>query len=170
MERHKKMVPTIYHKKHAITLTDPLLRACFCGLLGVVIILGLFLRDPHTLGLIVTTVLVLGILLQIARILRMARPKHNMLRLDPEGLTYVFGGESLSWPWRELSAFAFEEERARITFIPKRGKAWRPGWFQMKTRPGQAGAIFDCYDAPLQDIAAKLNELRANALRGGDTA
>lgn len=161
------MEPITYHKKFAASLKDPLLRACFCGLLAVAVILGLFLRDPDLESVITTTVLVLVVLFPTARIFRLARPKHNMLKLEHEGFTYKFGGESLFWPWRELSTFTFEGECARITFTPARGKAWRPGWIRMKSKPGQLGAILDSYDAPLQDILAKLNAHRSQALEVG---
>lgn len=103
-------------------------------------------------------------------------PKDNFLRLDDIGLTHRSHGVSRTWPWRELSEITLHGGgpiwpkvfgRFVTARIPDDGA--RPRllqrlcrlWFRRPTL-----VIADLYLAPLEEIAAKLEEYRTRALAG----
>lgn len=84
------------------------------------------------------------------------------LRLDGKGLT--LGGllRQRRWFWYDLSEFE-----------PDKGQLSRPAIYFFFRRQGpragvESGQIGDSYDAPLAEIAAKLNDYREQALAGGN--
>jgi len=78
------------------------------------------------------------------------------LRLDHDGFTDSRRFRSRRWAWCELPPFAFEANE----LPPNIAFHW-PG-----QKPGslRKGEITDLYDAPLDEIAAKLNDYREKAL------
>ena len=166
------MEPITYQKKHVFTLRDPLLVTSICSLVLAANFLLLQLdgwQESSWAGPAFKTSGVLLMLYVAVKAFQRALPKDNFLRLEQEELIYRWGGKSLSWPWRELSAFALDQKKRRIAFTPSRSTAWRPGWASMRdeTKPGQPGWIIDVYDAPIDEIAAKLNEHRERDLGSG---
>lgn len=95
------------------------------------------------------------------------------LRLDEAGLTYLRWGtsswsENRHWSWSELSAFERDDSGApRIRFhLPNLDpeQARRDPWVQEVTPAGSTVVVHDIYDTPLDDIIAKLNAYREQAL------
>jgi hypothetical protein len=96
------------------------------------------------------------------------------LRLDDAGLTYTRrptsgrGSENRHWSWSELSAFEHDDTGVPgIRFcLPKLDpeQARRDPWVQQVTPEGALIVVHDIYDAPLDEIAAKLNDYRDRAL------
>ena len=110
---------------------------------------------------IINLILFLVCVVGVVMFLKPGGAGRAFLRLDDEGLTYgdYFGAKH--WRWRDLSTFTLHGragKNARVTFaVP--GK---PGWTVNQT--DTKALIEDIYDAPLADIAAKLNEYRNRAL------
>lgn len=93
-------------------------------------------------------------------------PKRNFLMLDTAGLTYRrMTDVQRNWCWDELSAFALEEGRSgrsHIVFTLPEGQTLPVRGFRIsKTSEVR---IEDIYDTPLEEIAARLNACREQAL------
>lgn len=92
-------------------------------------------------------------------------PKRNFLLLDRVGLTYWKAGYvQRQWCWDELSAFTLEAGQSgpgHIVFtLPEGETIPTPGFRIAKTSQVR---IEDSYDAPLAEIAARLNACREQA-------
>ena len=97
-------------------------------------------------------------------------PERNFLQLDRDSLTYVRGGKSRHWPWSVLPAFKTILSYRQVRFVLPEGDAKpkrRDPWIHEVTPDGPVVAIRDIYDAPLEEIAARLNEYRDHALGAG---
>ena len=100
---------------------------------------------------------------------RIAGPGNNYLLLDQSGLSYVRRGKSRHWPWSVLPQFKTVLRYRQIKFVLPEGEIEpkrRDPWVHEVTPDGPVVAIRDIYDAPLDEIAAKLNDYRARALAG----
>jgi len=82
------------------------------------------------------------------------------LRLDRDGLTQSGRFRTRRWPWRDLPAFTRFTHEANQT--PPNIAFHLPGQDPDSLRKGE---ILDQYEAPLDEIAATLNEYRERALR-----
>ncbi len=92
------------------------------------------------------------------------------LSADQDGLAHSDGVSTRRWPWRDLSRFEHvEREAGAYIRYRARSVSWRTLSDMHLTRHGWEFRIIDTYDAPLSDIAAKLNEYRDRAL-GGERA
>jgi len=97
------------------------------------------------------------------------------LRLDEAGLTYTYARRDFRscrhWSWSELSAFERDDVAGpRIRFrLPKLDpeQARRDPWVREVTPEGAVVVVQDIYDAPLDEIAARLNDYRARAAAPG---
>ncbi len=99
--------------------------------------------------------------------IRLAAPERNFLRIDETGLTFARFGKSRTWVWPELSPFERDHSFARIKFLlpdlePERAR--RDRWVHEVTPKGAMVVVRDIYDAPLDEITAKLNDYRDRAL------
>ncbi len=118
-------------------------------------------------------VMLLACVIVVALSLGPGGARREYLRLDDEGMTYgnLFGANR--WPWRDLSAFALRRQsgaNAYVTFALPGKTGWTVNQCPWeRTAKGPKAMIEDIYDAPLDEIAAKLNEYRDRAL-GGVTA
>ncbi len=87
------------------------------------------------------------------------------LRLDRDGLTQSSRFWTRRWPWRDLPAFT------RFTHETKQSSPsiafHLPGQDPDSLRKGD---ILDQYEAPLEEIAATLNDYRERALRAARAA
>jgi hypothetical protein len=93
--------------------------------------------------------------------------KRYRLKLDDEGLTYAREGRERRWPWRALSRFKPARHSSLIVFIPSDEDEFRaPGLMinLLLGHPCPIEMIKDIFDAPLDEIAAKLNDYRERAL------
>jgi hypothetical protein len=92
----------------------------------------------------------------------------SSLRLDEVGLTYVRRQADRHWYWSEFSAFECDSSGVpRIRFhLPDLDpeQARRDPWVQEVTPAGAMVVVRDIYDAPLDEITAKLNEYREQTL------
>ncbi len=112
-------------------------------------------------------VMLLACVIFVALSLRLGGTRREYLRLDDEGLTYgnLFGAHR--WPWHDLSAFALRRQFAANTYVTF-ALPGKTGWtvnqcpWERTTR-GPKAMIEDIYDAPIDVIAAKLNEYRDRA-------
>lgn len=102
---------------------------------------------------------------------RAAAPDRNFLRLDERGLTYMRAGESRFWPWPEVSDFEredFAQAIPRIRFVLPGSDSSKAAphdpWVHEMTPSGPMVVISDIYDRPLEEISARLNEYRGQAL------
>ena len=102
----------------------------------------------------------------------LALPRHNQLQFDKDGLTYRRARHRSAWPWRDISAFTLVRRwygpRIEFTVNPRHDRGWGRHTNLRKTRAGLTGAIPNIWDAPLDDIAATLNEYRERALGGAN--
>lgn len=89
--------------------------------------------------------------------LRRGAPEQNYLRLDPERLTYAHLGHRHSWAWTELSTVELTRRCARFSAAHTRGGE------NPRERPHR---LEDVYSRPLDEVVARLNEFRRQALRG----
>lgn len=164
------MEPTVYRfrrwKRRSTTL------AAMFAILGLVQIqlLWISLRATEARGMdavveampfsLLAPPLIVAMALGLFATLRPGGLNREYLKLQDEGLTYGNIFRAHRWPWTALSAFAMsrrENNELIITFaIP--GK---PGWL-LNQLDGKA-MIEDVYDAPLEEIAARLNAYRARA-------
>ncbi|MDH3595502.1 MAG: hypothetical protein OEU09_18055 [Rhodospirillales bacterium] len=97
--------------------------------------------------------------------------KRYRLQLDDEGLTYTREGRERRWPWRALSRFKCARHSALIVFIPPDEDEFRATGLMitlMLGHPSPIETIKNIYDAPLDEIAAALNEHRDRAPGGGE--
>lgn len=112
---------------------------------------------------------ILLLLLIAGSLFRFVLPKYNSLHLDDRGLTYRCGGTHGVWLWHELSAFSLGRGwwgRRLVRFtVTKGGERRRLGPLALpRTKAWSKREIWGVYDAPLDEIAAKLNEFRERAL------
>lgn len=105
---------------------------------------------------------------------RLTDPERNYLRLDEAGLTYMRGGKTRFWPWRETSTFEHGPSRDRkgqINFAvrgPGTADASLEAEADMAAAGGTAGGgaeprsivIADAYETPLEEIVERLNDFR----------
>ena len=84
------------------------------------------------------------------------------LRLDRDGLTQSGRFRTRRWPWRDLPAFTHEANQS-----PPNIAFHLPGQDPDSLRKGE---ILDEYEAPLDEIAARLNEYRERALNAARAA
>ena len=94
--------------------------------------------------------------------------KRYRLQLDGEGLSYTREGRERRWPWRALSRFKPARCSTLIVFIPPDEDEYRTLGLPISLllgHPSPIETITDIYDAPLDEIAAKLNEYRERDLR-----
>lgn len=117
------------------------------------------LTEAQAEGLVFTTTSLMLLLACIVIAVGFFKPgaaKREFLKLGDEGLAYgnLFGVKH--WPWRDLSAFALGRRAGSpIVTFSVAGKLARS-----VNQIGTKALIEDIYDAPLTDIAAKLNEYR----------
>ncbi len=125
---------------------------------------------PMVLAILRPAAMVLGIagsLLIAVEGYRIAGPGKNYLLLDQSGLSYMRRGKSRHWPWSMLPGFKTVLRYRQIQFVLPEGEIEpkrRGRWIHEVTPDGPVVAIQDIYDAPLDEIAAKLNEYRDRAL------
>ena len=102
-------------------------------------------------------------------------PARNFMALDDAGLRYVRTGVALRWPWCDLPAFSVTVHPygARVVELrppAARGLRSRLALWAVWLADGRFAAghrvirLSDIYDAPLDQITAKLNDYRARAL------
>ena len=101
-------------------------------------------------------------------------PRHNLLHLDDDGLTYTRMGKSHRWRWFDIPGFRSKKrwlDLVAIEFVSPVELDWTvrgPPWSASRVASGQTIVILpDVFEAPLGKIAAKLNEYRDRALGGG---
>lgn len=105
---------------------------------------------------------------------RHGTPSENFICLDDQGVTYSEVGTLHHWPWRELSAFELRrptgsgdgaQKKGTIVFKffggPKSSRLER--WFR-STKLGAIRWSSKNFDAPIDEIAEKLNDYRDRAL------
>lgn len=106
-----------------------------------------------------------GAMLAVLAIVEAFRHRH-LLQFDSEGFTYTRAGKRRYWPWSEVTGFRCESvarDLSQIRFgLSKldRKQAQTDQWVYQLTPDGPEVAIPDIYDAPLDEIAAKLNQYR----------
>lgn len=121
-------------------------------------------------------ILLIGVVVG-AQVFAAGAKRANYLSLDPSGLRYTRGGTSLAWPWHELSPFELRPTPPQPWYLSVRsgrivafsalgdGQAAPHGLERLFRVAGSDGyAIQDIYDTPLDEIAAKLNDYREQAL------
>lgn len=101
-------------------------------------------------------------------------PKHNLLQLDDDGLTYTRMGKSHHWPWADISGLRLKERWRDLVAVEfessfRLGWAFRiPPWSSTRFAAGRTIIILpDVFEAPLADIVAKLNAYREQVLGSG---
>lgn len=108
-------------------------------------------------GLVLVTVSIIAAIVLSCRL----PATKNQLSIHRHGLAITRRGRPHRWPWRDLSAFALSRKSGKeviVTFaLPD-----KPGW--TVNQWGPKAMIEDIYDAPLEEIAARLNEYRARAV------
>ncbi len=136
---------------------------------------GLPTSFGHWTGVETALAIAIAVLFVIAAAITLVRmfatyrhsgPDRNFLLLDPSGLSYARSGECRHWPWTALPAFKMVLKCRQIHFLlPKdeMGSQRRDSWIHEVTPDGPVAAIQDIYDAPIDQIAAKLNKYRDQA-------
>ncbi len=101
----------------------------------------------------------------------------EQLELDIEGVSHWDGDRRVQRRWPEVSEFMLVASPDNVgdgmIAFNESGKARMPGIFRWITRQGsrhRLAVIEDIYDAPIVEIAAKLNEYRDRALASGPGA
>ncbi len=95
----------------------------------------------------------------------------NLLIIDAQGLTWVSAGRHQRWLWWDLSSFELREggllgDRLAFKVNGRSGSTPRRTPFAVLTGGGRNSALADIYDAPLAEIAGRLNDYRRQALGG----
>ncbi len=98
----------------------------------------------------------------------------NLLIIDAAGLTWVSDGRQQRWLWWDLSSFELREggllsDRVVFKVNARSGSAPLRSPFALLTAGGCNSTLADIYEAPLAEIAGRLNDCRRQAL-GGATA
>ena len=172
------MAPIVYRKTSVLNWQDWVFLGSLVFLIIavgwlIIALLSDFRYSPWELGVwadVVRYVIIVPINFVVAAgFFRMALPRHNSLQLDEVGLTYKRAGQRGAWPWRDISAFTIARGWGGpcIEFaVSGDDGRWRTAPLR-RTKAGLTGTIPDIWDAPLEDIAATLNEYRERALGGG---
>lgn len=144
------------------------------AVVGLVLLFGFYLPEAEDRRILAAIVFLLGVAGGLRFVQRRLRPKteppvSSALLLDDDGLTW----RHTSWPWRELSAFEVCDLGPKRRFIwfhvPEDPQSSAPYRRRTRVAPGRSERrITDRFDAPLADIAAKLNDMQRRAL--GDAA
>lgn len=119
----------------------------------------------------------IALIAEILILMREFTPADNALGLDKGGLTVTRGGRRRRWAWGDLSAFEVKARKAFGFFRPRSVIVFdAPGGYDLRSRflrlcyrlSGRAPAmvIEDIYDTPLDEIAARLNDFRAQPAGG----
>ncbi len=95
----------------------------------------------------------------------------NLLIIDAEGLTWVAAGLHQRWLWWDLSSFELREggllgDRLVFKVNSRSDSAPLRSPFALLTAGGRNAALADIYEAPLAEIAGRLNDYRRQALGG----
>lgn len=142
---------------------------------------GEFLLPPgyeswwHAVPAVILTVSAVACVTVALRVFRHGSADHNFLLLDDDGVTHMSWGHRRQWSWRELPSFQMTKSGI---FGHKFIKLALPGAMDWRTRfglrPGvrrssgkRVVLIANVYGAPLDEIAARLNECRDAALSAG---
>jgi len=128
--------------------------------------------SPLTLLFVIGSFLAAISIVGFIRYARHGKPADNFLRLDDAGVTQGILGKAHHWPWSELSGLSDFEPRGsgKSRFLPgcrhiPIAKRDETGWRRLLPRWGREPTIIvEEYGAPLDEIAAKLNDYRAEAL------
>ena len=101
-------------------------------------------------------------------------PRYNFVHLDDAGLAYTRLGKSHRWRWSETGEIRPKKQwldLVAIEFDSPSEVAWHfrvPPWSISRPASGPKTVMLpDVFEAPLDDIAAKLNEYRNRALGNG---
>ncbi len=99
-------------------------------------------------------------------------PARNFLLLDDVGLTTAFMGRRRRWPWRALESVEVEQtgmalKTAKLTVLGTFGWKDRLALLRLNALASSSRATIrlpDFYEAPIEEVAARINEYRAAAL------
>lgn len=176
------MLQTTYCDHRTNTPHHYLLWGLFFALLSSLGIVSLVLRYRMSGSLswvvLVSTIFCLVVTLSVFHTIRndwsgLRKQLQSSLSIDEDGLTCTNWAKTVHWSWRELSHFELVRPGGRGNeYIRYRPNALR--WHALTemhpTRHGLEFRISDTFDAPLAEIAARLNEYRDRAMGAAETS